>query len=141
MNVKHLVVIGIVALWAAVPAYAEEAANLQLAKSWVKDIVAVKTPAEVRAIVEQYMSSDYVQHSNRFPPGRAGIIEVLSKAVAAGIPLKPANLIHRSFVAKDDFVMWIDENEDPAKPSTHSFMFEIFHVKDGKFVEHWETGS
>jgi len=141
MNAKHLVAIGIIALWVAVPTHADEVTNLQFAKNWAKDIVAVKTPAEVRAVVEQYMSPDYVQHSNRFPPGRAGIIEVLSKAVAAGIALKPTNLIHRSFVANGDFVMWIDENEDPAKPSTHSFMFEIFRVMDGKFVEHWETGS
>jgi predicted SnoaL-like aldol condensation-catalyzing enzyme len=87
------------------------------------------------------MSPDYVQHSTRFPPGRDGIIDMLSKAVSAGTPLKLPNLVHRDFVANNDFVMWIDESEDPAKPGTHVYAFQIFRVKDGRFTEHWEAGS
>ena len=142
---KLLVVIGMAVLWAAAAAPAhsadEGAANMQLAKNWVTDIGAVKGPAEVRAVVERYMSPDYVQHSSRFPPGRAGVIEALTKARTAGTPLKLPGLIHRSFVANKDFVMWIDEVEDPTKPGKHGFSFEIFRVKDGRFTEHWEAGS
>jgi len=144
MKLKLLVVIGAAVLWAtAAPAQSadEGAANIQLARNWVADIGAVKGPAEARAVIERYMSPDYVQHSNRFPPGRAGVIEALTKASAAGTPLKLPNLIHRSFVANGDFVMWIDEVEDPAKPGEHRFSFEIFRVKDGRFTEHWEAGS
>jgi predicted SnoaL-like aldol condensation-catalyzing enzyme len=146
MNMKRklLVVIGIAALWAvAAPAHSADdgAANLALARNWVSAIGSVKGPAEVRTVIEQYMAPDYVQHSSRFPPGRAGVIEVLGKAAAAGIPLKATGVIHRSYVANKDFVMWIDENEDPKKPGEHTFSFNIFRVKDGKFVEHWDTGS
>jgi predicted SnoaL-like aldol condensation-catalyzing enzyme len=145
LNMKRLVVIGMAVLWAMVtaPAYSadEGAANLQLAKNWVKDIGAVKGPAEVRAVVERYMSPDYVQHSSGFPPGRAGVIELLTKTSAAGTPLKLPNLIRRSFVTNKDFVMWIDEVEDSTKPGEHRFSFQIFRVQDGRFAEHWETGS
>ena len=144
INMKLLLVIGVAALWAAAaPAQAadEGAANVQLAKNWVTDIGAAKAPAEARAVIERYMSLDYVQHSNRFPPGRAGVIEVLTKALSAGTPLKLPNLIRRSFVADKDFVMWIDEVEDSTKPGEHRFSFEIFRVQDGRFAEHWEAGS
>lgn len=144
MKMKLLVVIGTAALWAAAaPVYSadEGAANLQLAKNWVRDIGAVKGPAEARAVIERYFSTDYVQHSSHFPPGRAGVIESLTKASAAGTALKLPGLINRSFVANKDFVMWIDEVEDPAKPGEHAFSFNIFRVKDGRFTEHWDAGS
>jgi predicted SnoaL-like aldol condensation-catalyzing enzyme len=143
INTKLLAGVATAALWTAfvAPAYSadEGAANLQLAKNWVRDIGAVKGPTEARAVVERYMSPDYVQHSSGFPPGRAGVIEVLTKASAAGTPLKLPGLVHRSFVANKDFVMWIDEVEDSTKPGEHSFAFEIFRVRDGRFTEHWET--
>jgi len=144
MNMKILLVMGAAALWAAAaPVHSADvgAANLQLAKSWVRDIGAVKGPAEARAVIERYISPDYVQHSSRFPPGRAGVIEALTKASAAGTSLKLPGLINRSFVANKDFVMWIDEVEDPAKPGERSFSFNIFRVKNGQFTEHWDAGS
>jgi predicted SnoaL-like aldol condensation-catalyzing enzyme len=144
MKKALLVVIGTAALWAAaapVCSADEGAANLRLAKNWVRDIGAVTGPAEARAVIERYFSPDYVQHSSRFPPGRAGVIEALTKTSAAGTPLKLPGLINRSFVANKDFVMWIDEVQDTAKPGEHSFSFNIFRVKDGRFTEHWDAGS
>ena len=69
MNTRFLAVVATAALWTAFAAPArsadEGAANVQLAKNWVRDIGAAKEPAQVRAVIERYMSPDYVQHSSR----------------------------------------------------------------------------
>ena len=79
------------------PAHAADAAgqaNIQMVKQFLADVrVASAGPnstANVRTVVERYMSPDYVQHAAGFPPGREGYIQVMSKGPPPGMQVGPS---------------------------------------------------
>jgi len=137
------------------PAHAADAAgqaNIQMVKQFLADVrVASAGPnstANVRTVVERYMSPDYVQHAAGFPPGREGYIQVMSKGPPPGMqvgpspgasPPAPKDLY---FFADGDFVIWVAQIPSP-NPSdaaaAEKLHFNMFKIVDGKLKEHWDS--
>lgn len=134
------------------PAYSAEtqgAANVQVVKSFLKDIreaMASRDPAKVRAVAEHYMDKDYIQHSSGYAPGREGFIKGMSSVVtggggpppgappaggaSSGPPPTPKDLY---FLGDGEIVVWVSEGMEPGK-----LMFNMVRVVDGKMKEHWD---
>lgn len=118
----------------AFAADAQAAANVQLIKRFLHDLreaMAARDPAEVRAVAERYMAEDYVQHAKGMPPGRDGFIEELSHLPPGGARPAPKDLY---FVGDGEFVIWVSEGIEPGK-----LLFNMVRVVDGKMKEHWDS--
>lgn len=87
--------------------------------------------------------TDYKQHNPRLVNGKAGFLEF---ARNAGL-CEGFSFVVRRMAAEDDLVWlqsettgfhWADE-PNPADPKSlrHVFM-DIFRIRDGKIVEHWD---
>lgn len=116
------------------------AANVQLLKSFLADIrpaAASGDPKKLRAVVERYMSADYVQHAAGLPPGREGYIQMMSMAFKAGPPPGGAPKdVH--FFGDGEYVVWVSEmpSETGKAPK---LLFNMMRVADGKLKEHWDS--
>ena len=91
---------------------------------------------------EQYMSADYIQHNPMVPTGRQAFVDFFGKI------RKPAPVEARvkaplvAVMADGDLVMlaFAREYPDPKDPSARytTTWFDMFRIKDGKIVEHWD---
>lgn len=127
-------------LKAPVPATGQGAANVQLLKSFlaeIRPVAASGDPKQLRALVERYMSADYVQHGVGLPPGREGYIQMMSMAFKAPPPPGgvPKDLY---FFGDGEQVVWVSEM--PGEPGkAPKLLFNMMRVVDGKFKEHWDS--
>ena len=136
----------------AVPACCADSpveANKQLVKDFLRDIrqaAATDDPARIRAVVEHYMTADYIQHDQDVAPGREGYLQSwlrrLKKAPRMRMPT-PNDLY---FVADGDLVVWMSQRPDsPRKtavadpPRNRRFDFNMVRIVDGKLAEHWDS--
>jgi predicted SnoaL-like aldol condensation-catalyzing enzyme len=116
--------------------------HLAANKKLVYDLWRVLLEAGQAEKADQYLAPDYIQHSPNIPTGRKAFIDGLSKWVKPQ-PVSPT--IKRplvSIVAEGDLVIlsWLEEAPDPTKPGAKytTTSFDMFRVKDGKAVEHWD---
>lgn len=86
---------------------------------------------------EKFMAEDYIQHNPAIPTGRASLVKMMG-----GMPPRPVqstipNLV--SVVADGDLVVLGVRFEltDAGKKYT-TMSFDMFRVKGGKVVEHWD---
>jgi len=102
----------------------------------------------IPAIAEQYLSPDYKQHTLFLPgPGtdREKLIHMFQSRPAppAGSTAMPRQRTD-AVMAEDDKVMLLTSRDvrDPVtgvvKPS---YIFNMFRVKDGKLLEHWDVSG
>jgi len=101
----------------------------------------------IPGIVEKYLGPEYKQHTIFLPgPGtdREKLVRMFQSRPArptAGAPAMPRQRTD-AIMAEGDRVMLLTSREqrDPAtgelKPS---YIFNMFRVKDGKLVEHWDV--
>lgn len=89
-----------------------------------------------------YLAPEYIQHNPNVPTGRQAFVDVFSK-ITKPQPVSPN--IKRplvSIVAEGDLVVltWVQEADDPTKPGAKytTTSFDMFRVKNGKAVEHWD---
>jgi predicted SnoaL-like aldol condensation-catalyzing enzyme len=120
----------------------QEQANVKLALDWWREGF-VAGHAEV---VDKYLSADMIQHNPNMSNGNTAIKGFLSRRTPINpIPEKLTPEQMPVFaLAQGDLVTLIFDHEakDPADPSKtyHYNSFDLFRVKDGKFVEHWDDG-
>ena len=130
-----------------------EAANKQL----VLDFYAALNAAEgsgaaqrpVRTIIEQYLSPDYVQHSDTFAnlPGPGSARDKLVRMFESMPAPPPGAMPPQSTVAvtaEGDLVMLLTSRMMPnpaGGPARPSNVFNMFRVRDGKLAEHWDVSS
>lgn len=97
----------------------------------------------IKSIAETYISPDYVQHAEAFAnlPGPGTPRDRLVRMFQSLPPMKmpPAKTI--AVMAEGDRVMLLTARETPqgagaAKPS---YIFNMFRLKAGRLVEHWDV--
>ena len=101
----------------------------------------------IPAIAEKYLSPDYKQHTLLLPgPGadREKLIRMFQSRPAAPPPGAKAIPAQRTdaIMAEGDRVMLLTSRDqrDPVTGTVKpSYIFNMFRVKDGKLVEHWDV--
>ncbi len=83
---------------------------------------------------EKYLDPGYVQHNPGLPDGRDALIN-MAKGMFANTP-KGKPDIRR--VAADGDLVWLHVRGQFG-PGPASSVVDIFRVKNGKIVEHWDT--
>ena len=92
-----------------------------------------------------YFDENYIQHNPIADTGYAGLVEYFS---SLGPPQDIPDRIQRPLVAilaeRDLVAMaWVDERERPNAPGKNytTTIFNMYRIKDGKIVEHWDHGT
>jgi predicted SnoaL-like aldol condensation-catalyzing enzyme len=93
----------------------------------------------------QYLDENYIQHNPIADTGYAGLVEYFS---SLGPPQSIPDRIQRPLVAilaeRDRVAMaWVDVRERPNAPGETytTTIFNMYRIKDGKIVEHWDHGT
>lgn len=106
-------------------------ANKALAVSLIEDVLMGKDPAKIT----EYISADsYAQHNPMIKNGLSGIEEAV-EALTAQNNMFRYTKIHK-VLGEGNFVLTVSEGAWSGK--THAF-YDLFRVKDGKMVEHWDV--
>lgn len=105
--------------------------------------------ARIQSIAEQFLSADYIQHSDMFAnlpgPGSARdkLVRMFQSMSAAGAPPMPPQQTV-AVMAEADLVMILTRRmaPDPATGAEKaSYTFNLFRIADGKLVEHWDSAT
>jgi len=94
----------------------------------------------------KYLAQDYIQHNPNVATGLQGFISFFSK-IAKPREVRPTiqkPLI--SVVAEGDFVVlgWVKTIPIDPSDATHTYTttsFDMFRIKKGHIVEHWDTAT
>lgn len=94
-------------------------------------------------LVEKYLAESYIQHNPNVPTGRAGFVKFFSQFAKPKPIEKDVKAPLVSIVAERDIVIvsFVHELTDP-KNATKKYTttwFDMFRIKDGKIVEHWDS--
>ena len=154
MPMRHASKIALaVGLALAVPALAENTPTEAANKKVVLDFYAALNEADashsikerIPAIAEKFLSPQYTQHTLLLPgPGsdRDKLVRMFQSrpAMPAGAPPMPRQRTD-AVMAEGDRVMLLTSRDmpDPATGSVKPvYVFNMFRLKDGKLVEHWD---
>lgn len=85
--------------------------------------------------VDEFISPDYVQHSQLAPPGREALKDFL-RFVRTQSP-HAAHSIKRSFADGDHVIVHYHVRRFPGDPGFA--VVDIFRVENGLIVEHWDV--
>ena len=83
---------------------------------------------------EKYVAPSYIQHNPGLPDGRDAMVN-MAKGLFANAPKGKADIRK---VADDGDLVWLHVRGQFG-PGPASSVVDIFRVKDGKIVEHWDT--
>lgn len=96
----------------------------------------------LRKTVEELMDPDYVQHNPLISDlkGREGFITAVARLIEQKIP--PEYKMPQFVMANCDYVaaMILFKRPDPDRPGQtyDSYWFDLWRVKNGRFIEHWD---
>jgi len=92
---------------------------------------------------DMYLAPEYHQHNPNAETGLEGVKAYFSAQNRA--PMEPKNYIDRlvSIVAERDLVVLalVREGTNSAGENYTTTWFDMFRVRDGKIVEHWDTAT
>lgn len=98
------------------------------------------------AAVMRYIAPDYIQHNTLLENGRESLraaVARLRNPAPGQAPHPYKSLVHA--VAQGDLValIWTQDAPDPAHPGQTLKLnkFDLFRVKDGMVVEHWDDAA
>jgi len=105
--------------------------NKTLIGNFVKDILMGGNPG----IITDYISTEqYDQHNPAVKDGLAGLGEALAAMAEAGTPMVYTE--NHMILGEGNFVLSVSEG---TFMNEHTAFFDLFRIKDGKIVEHWDT--
>ena len=120
---------------------AQLAANKRLCYDMWRTLVDAR---DVEA-AKKYLDDIYIQHNPIADTGLAGVLAYFS---SLGEPMPIPDRVQRplvAIVAERDLVamVWVDERERPNAPGETytTTWFDMYRIKDGKIVEHWDHGT
>jgi predicted SnoaL-like aldol condensation-catalyzing enzyme len=91
--------------------------------------------------VSRYIAKDYIQHNPNIAQGREGLIAAIRRTRAPGGKRHSVKRLIASFAEGDLVVLvWDRDLPDPSRPGQiyTNNAFDMFRVKDGMIVEHWD---
>ena len=95
---------------------------------------------DVRA-AKKYFAADYIQHNPIADTGRAGVLAYFA-SLGDALPVKArvqADIV--AMVAEKDLVALVQVNKQSQPRPYTSTWFDLFRVKNGVIVEHWDHGT
>ena len=134
-----------VVILAGVPAFAQGyLSGIALNKKIVADFYRLVFEPRNPDLIEQYIAPDYVEHNPLIEGGREGLIKYLKALprpanddIGPDMKNRPAYII-----AEGELVTFVFNQKTPDpkdKTKTYDrFTFDMFRVKNGKIVEHWD---
>ena len=95
-------------------------------------------------LVEQYVAPDFIEHNPMIQGGRDGLVQFLktlprpaSDDVGPEMKNPPAYIVAEADLVTFIFKQNLPDPKDKAK-SYDSFSFDMFRIRNGKIVEHWD---
>jgi predicted SnoaL-like aldol condensation-catalyzing enzyme len=148
--VFSILTMAVVGTGAALATESPAQANKQLVKEFLQHIrkaAGTGDPAKIRAVIEQYMTEDYIQHAQGVAPGREGYLQGWLRRLKTGGTGKISAPMDLYFVADGDLVVWVSER--PSAPDTTPaaaagerkpvYDFNMVRIAKGKLAEHWDS--
>src|SRR5207244_2609257 len=84
---------------------------------------------------QRYMAPDYIQHNPNVTDGRDAFLKALSGFFANAPQLK----MEVKRVAADGDLVWLHALQTGLPRGARAAVVDIFRVKNGKIVEHWDV--
>lgn len=117
------------------PTRAVDLDRTEVNKKLVADLVAdVLMGAHPEKITDYISTEDYAQHNPAVGDGLAALGAALEAMARAGTPMIYTR--NHMILGEGEFVLAVSEGQFLGK---HSAFYDLFRVKDGKVVEHWDT--
>ena len=110
----------------------QEAANKELVIKFYDEVF---NKHDLKKAPYQYLAENLIQHNPAVPNGRQGFIDRLTP-IFAKLPQRHSQLVH---VAADGDLVWTHMHSTENPQDRGRAIIDIFRVKDGKIVEHWDV--
>jgi len=113
---------------------------LESNKKLVLDLYRLVIEPRNTDLVDQFVSSDFIERDTRFPGGKDSFVQLI-KSMGPAVSEDIGSDLHNppaSIAAAGDLVVYIFP--DKAKTS-QGFTFDAYRIKDRKIVEHWSGAA
>lgn len=105
--------------------------NKKLVQNFVEDIL---RDGKMERLTNYFDGDNYIQHNPAIGDGLSGLGVALEAMAKQGVVMK-YDRIHK-VLGEGNFVLVVSEGSLGGK---HTSFYDLFRVKDGKIVEHWDT--
>ena len=106
--------------------------NRKIIKSFIENVL---IQGNFDKLKDYFNQENYTEHNPDIGDDLAELANFLSSSKPDGLDTSQYKECHR-ILAEGDFVLSVSEGY---VKQTHSSFFDLFRLKDGKIVEHWDT--
>src|ERR1700761_4240070 len=110
----------------------EPKSNKQIVTEMYRDLIRDRKVE----LIDEYIHDDYIQHSSTLKDGKVGLLESINYLKNLPGPPEDALSPIGRMIAEGDLVM---AHLDVAFGGKHLAVIDIFRIKDGKLIEHWDV--